>query len=182
MDPTLTRSPEAAELLEMERISRRQGSGLKVDQLIGTWRLQRTWPRGSERPAGLASGLLRGLGARLVIEAPGPGQELAELAIHNSVQLGGLALTFSGQARLEGKRPLLLFRFERLCLALGPWRPLDRLLPQPLPFAQQRAGVLPFFALIGGGRARGWLAARGRGGGLALWTLDRTDDTGLEGA
>lgn len=96
--------------------------------------------------------------------------------IRNSVQLGELGLTFAGQARLEGKRPLLLFRFERLYLALGAWRPLDRPLPQPLPFGQQRAGELPFFALIGGGASHGWLAARGRGGGLALWTIDPSDD------
>jgi hypothetical protein len=34
---------------------------------------------------------------------------------------------------------------------------------------------LPFFALLGRGRSAAgedWLAARGRGGGLALWVLD----------
>ncbi|MCT0218390.1 hypothetical protein KQ304_05135 [Synechococcus sp. CS-1329] len=174
MDPTRAVTPDAAELLRLEAISRRRGGAVEPTQLIGSWRLQRTWPRGSERPADLASGLLRAFGARLVIGAPGPG---AELTIRNSVQLGGLQLTFVGQARLEGKRPLLLFRFERLRLALGPWQPLDRPLPQPLPFEQQRAGVLPFFALIGGGSQLGWLAARGRGGGLALWSLDGADDS-----
>ncbi len=174
MDPTLAGTPDGADLLRMEAISRKQGGAVEAAQLIGSWRLQRTWPRGSQRPADLVSGLLRAFGARLVIEAPaGEGEELA---IRNSVQLGGLQLTFEGQARLEGKRPLLLFRFERLCLALGPWRALDRPLLQPLPFAQQRAGALPFFALIGGGVNHGWLAARGRGGGLALWTLDPADD------
>lgn len=157
----------------MEAISRRQGGAVEAAQLIGSWRLQRTWPRGSQRPAELASGILRAFGARLVIAGPGHGEELA---IRNSVELGGVQLTFAGQARLEGKRPLLVFRFERLRLALGPWRPLDRALPQPLPFDQQRAGGLPFFALIGGGVNQGWLAARGRGGGLALWTLDPADD------
>ncbi|MDM7938157.1 MAG: hypothetical protein QUV06_11960 [Cyanobium sp. CZS 48M] len=174
MDPTLAGTPDAADLLRMEAISRRQGGAVEAAQLIGSWRLQRTWPKGSQRPADLASGLLRAFGARLVIEAPGPGEELA---IRNSVQLGGVQLTFAGQARLEGKRPLLVFRFERLRLALGPWRPLDRALPQSLPFDQQRVGGLPFFALIGGGAQLGWLAARGRGGGLALWSLDGADDS-----
>ncbi len=179
MDPTLAGIPDSVDLLRMEAISRRQGGAVEAPQLIGSWRLQRTWPRGSQRPADLASGLLRAFGARLVIEAPGPGDGLV---IRNCVQLGALQLTFEGQARLEGKRPLLLFRFERLRLALGPWRPLDRALPQPLPFDRQRAGVLPFFALIGGGVNLGWLAARGRGGGLALWTLDPGDDRALGSA
>lgn len=179
MDPTLAGLPDAADLLRMEAISRRQGGAVVPSQLIGSWRLQRTWPRGSQRPADLASGLLRAFGARLVIEETGPGDGLV---IRNSVRLGGLQLTFVGQARLEGKRPLLLFRFERLRLELGPFRPLDRPLPQPLPFDQQRAGVLPFFALIGGGVTLGWLAARGRGGGLALWTLDSGDDRALGSA
>jgi hypothetical protein len=167
--PAPTPLPEGERLLQLEAEARREGSGLEASSLIGTWRLQRTWPRGSPRPAALASGLLRGLQARLAI---GPDQGVGVLALRNSVRLGALELSFQGQARLEGARPLLVFRFERVRLDLAGLGLLDRALPQPLAMAQQRVAALPFFALIAGGRHQGWLAARGRGGGLALWTLE----------
>jgi hypothetical protein len=82
----------------------------------------------------------------------------------NAVNLGALELRFEGPGRLQGSRPLLLFSFERVELRLG-----DRLLLQrPLPVPAPRR--MPFFALIHRDPA-GWLAARGRGGGLALWRL-----------
>jgi len=65
---------------------------------------------------------------------------------------------------------LLLFSFDRLQLCLGGWRLVERSLPEP---AAQR---MPFFALIHRD-ASGWLAARGRGGGLALWR--RADDPSI---
>jgi hypothetical protein len=74
-----------------------------------------------------------------------------------------LELRFEGRARLAGSRPLLWFGFDQLQLRFGSQVFLQRPLP---PAAAQRQ---PFFALIGKGP--GWLAARGRGGGLALWQL-----------
>jgi hypothetical protein len=82
--------------------------------------------------------------------------------VQNSVQLGPIQLRFRGHGSLRGKRPLLEFWFEELELRLGPrsiWRqPIQR---QPQPKRR------PFFALIAS--QPNWLAARGRGGGLALW-------------
>jgi hypothetical protein len=66
-------------------------------------------------------------------------------------------------------RPLLVFRFELLELQLAGRTLLRRPLPAPEP---QR---LPFFALIARDSS-GWLAARGRGGGLALWRLAAASD------
>ena len=86
------------------------------------------------------------------------------LTIANAVNLGALTLRFDGKAKLIGKRPLLQFSFSSLQLSLGSTVLLRRELP---PVATQR---LPFFALIGRDGS-GWLAARGRGGGLALWGL-----------
>ena len=90
----------------------------------------------------------------------GPGA----LALSNAVTLGPLELRFSGVGRLVGSRPLLQFSFQELQLSLGGRVVLRRVLPEPAP---QR---LPFFALIARDPS-GWLAARGRGGGLALWRL-----------
>ena len=171
--------PDSAELLKLERGSRRQGTGLVAADLIGIWRLQRVWPRQGGEPSGPSSALLRGLGARLEINAtevpsaaldtPRPGSASAPrlgeggLGLVNAVRLGPLELRFEGRARLAGPRPLLWFGFDQLQLRFGNQVVLQRSLP---PAAAQRQ---PFFALIGKGP--GWLAARGRGGGLALWQL-----------
>lgn len=170
--------PDSAELLNLERGSRSQGTALVAADLLGIWRLQRVWPRQGGEPSGPSSALLRGLGARLEINAagppsvdldtPGPGPASASgfgewLGLVNAVSLGPLELRFEGRARLAGPRPLLWFGFDRLQLRFGSQVLLQRPLA-PAPVKRQ-----PFFALIGKGP--GWLAARGRGGGLALWQL-----------
>jgi hypothetical protein len=95
--------------------------------------------------------------------------QTGELTVLNSVQLGALQLRFSGSGNLRGRRPLLEFWFDQLELRLGRqslWSQAISRQPQP----RRR----PFFALIArsGATENGWLLARGRGGGLALWVLD----------
>ncbi len=154
-------SPEvsARELLQLEQQARRSGSGVEADALQGCWQLQLVWPKGQQRASAFSGWLLRGLSARLEI-----GLDPEGLLLSNAVNLGAVELRFRGRGRLEGKRPLLLFSFEQLQLSLGGWRIVERTLPAPAP---QR---MPFFALIHRDPS-GWLAARGRGGGLALWQL-----------
>jgi hypothetical protein len=154
-------SPEvsARELLQLEQQARRSGSGVEADALQGCWQLELVWPKGQQRASAFSGWLLRGLSARLEI-----GTDPEDLLLSNAVNLGAVELRFRGRGRLEGKRPLLLFSFEQLQLSLGGWRLVERTLPAPAP---QR---MPFFALIHRDPS-GWLAARGRGGGLALWRL-----------
>lgn len=162
--------PDAEVLLQLESQSRKQGSGLTQADLIGEWRLVQVWGKGKREPTALSSALLRGLGARLDI-APQEGEQAANarpLRLKNSVRLAGLTLCFEGQGELRGKRPLLTFWFEQVELRRGSFTLFRRNLARP------RASRLPFFALIAADRGPGrenWLAARGRGGGLALWTL-----------
>lgn len=151
--------PGAAELLMLERLARQQGSGLDPEAVLGEWRLQTVWPRQGQHPSAAASGLLRGLAASLTIAPLDAG-----LAIRNAVRLGPLTLTFIGRGELTGRRPLLNFRFTELQLCWGQQLLWTRPLPPP---KRQRQ---PFFALIARDPS-GWLAARGRGGGLALWRL-----------
>jgi len=75
-----------------------------------------------------------------------------------------LELRFRGAGQLLGRRPLLQFSFQQLQVSLGGRLLIQRDLPEPA------ARRLPFFALIARDPS-GWLAARGRGGGLAVWTL-----------
>ncbi len=177
--PAATVVPDGPALLALEQRARQQGSGLTTQQLWGTWRLEQVWPKGRPGPQRLSGVLLRGLGAQLAI-APGAGDGAAPLRIENSVRLGALELRFTGGGRLRGARPLLEFWFERLELRLGSALLLAR------PLAPMEPRRLPFFALIGASRPGAssglapdpgadpaWLAARGRGGGLALWRLAR---------
>ena len=165
-DPDMSDPAGAAWLLELETRSRRQGSGITGRQLAGHWRLVELWNR-EARPQPAQARLLQALQARLDIQPAGsqvPG-EAAGLELRNSVGLGALELAFQGSGWLEGRRPLLRFRFAGMQLNLGTWR----LWQQNLPAADQGGG--PFFALIGTGcddQGR-WLLARGRGGGLARW-------------
>ena len=149
--------PSGAELLAQERRVRQSGSALTVSDLTGMWWLDRVWPKGSDRPATFSAALLRGLRARLEIR-----QEEGALVLRNAVALGALELSFRGPGQLVGSRPLLQFHFESVELTLAGHRVVRRPLPAPAP---QR---MPFFALIARS-PEGWLAARGRGGGLALW-------------
>ena len=163
--------PNGPDLLAAERLSRQEGSGLTPEALGAEWHLDQLW--GKQRnapPMAPAAALLRSLKATLSIR---PGTQPTSLRIHNSVQLGTLKLVFEGPGQLTGRRPLLVFWFEQLEVRLGPWLLIQRVLPKPAE------AKLPFFALIASGSARGsssgtngeerWLAARGRGGGLALW-------------
>lgn len=175
--------PEGPELLVLERRARSAGTGLDRTALQGVWCLERLWQRRDGAPSDLAAGMLRALGARLVIgsplreeeQEPEPAAEpeavtdevdAVPLRLCNAVHLAGVELRFLGEAVLEGRRPLLVFRFDALQLSLAG----RVLLRRPLPRPDQRRR--PFFALIAlgsDGQGGSWLAARGRGGGLALW-------------
>jgi hypothetical protein len=166
--------PSGEQALALERLSRSQGSGISAKQLFGHWRLQLLWSKGRAQPNPATAALLRGLQASLSIatrDAPpdAPSLETGELTVVNSVQIGALQLRFSGSGNLRGRRPLLEFWFDQLELRLGRqslWRQAISRQPEP-----RRS---PFFALIArsGTADNGWLLARGRGGGLALWVLD----------
>ena len=154
----------ADDLLAAERRARRQGSGLTRAQLSGRWRLERTWGRSGTPPAPGSGAALRWLRACLILETQGD-----QFVITNQVSLASLRLRFRGTADLKGRRPLLLFIFSRLEVALAEHILFSKHLPTPKP---QR---MPFFALIGIDDAHGQLTARGRGGGLALWVRENDD-------
>ena len=163
--------PNGPDLLAAEKISRQEGSGLTPEALGAEWRLDQLW--GKQRtapPMAGAAAVLRSLKATLSIR---PGTGPTSLRLLNSVQLGPLKLHFEGPGQLSGRRPLLVFWFEKLEVRLGAWLLIQRALPKPAE------AKLHFFALIASRSTRGsssgthgeerWLAARGRGGGLALW-------------
>lgn len=149
--------PSGETLLNREALVRRHGTGINAQDLVGRWCLHTLWSKGQASPSPLASLGLRATGATLELHQTGEG-----LGIVNSIRLGPLKLQFSGTAELVGRRPLLQFGFSDLELRWGERRLWQRALPMPNRRQQ------PFFALIARDH-QGWLAARGRGGGLALW-------------
>jgi len=168
--------PSGDALQALEQVARREGSGLECKDLAGHWWLERVWSRGQRQPSPLAGVALRALGASLRIEAepdsqPDAGPDTGQknppgLKLTNAVRIGPLELRFQGPGWLEGRRPLLRFRFDRLEIHAGQRLLLQRSLPAPDP----RRGA--FFALIASGAEGRWLAARGRSGGLAVWRRD----------
>jgi hypothetical protein len=157
--------PSGPTLLRLEQQARRAGTGLEPTDLRGRWDLQQVWPKSGGQPSTLSSQLLRALAARLEIDTDDDG-----LLLSNAVTLGPFELRFRGRGALQGRRPLLVFGFDQLELSLAGRRLLQRNLPAADPRRR------PFFALIHR-HEDGWLAARGRGGGLALWRL--AGDPGL---
>ena len=146
-----------------EKAVRLIGTGLKSSDLLGCWLLQTVWSKGDKKANPFSSWMLRSLDARLEIKADLE-DNCSDLRLSNAVNLGPVELKFQGPGLLKGKRPLLTFHFDSLTLRIGGIVLLKKALPTP---DQKRT---PFFALIER-NPDGWMAARGRGGGLALWRL-----------
>lgn len=153
--------PDRETLLNLEREARRQGSGIQADQLNGCWQLQATWNRSGDPSTPGTDACLRALNACLILKLS---PESEHIQIENSVQVAGFQLSFQGSAQLKGKRPLLVFSFDRVQLKIGHRICFSKAIDTP---SSQR---MPFFALIHLDPSQAVLIARGRGGGLALWT------------
>ena len=165
-DPGDIETITLAGLLEQEAQARSHGSGIQASALLGDWSPQRLWGKAEQQESQGQTKLLQWLNARLSISGSEENQP-GDLSIANSISLGPLKLSFNGPGWLQGKRPLLCFRFERLTLELGGTTLFQRPLPEPKP---KRT---PFFALIAVEQNQ-WLVARGRSGGLALWSARKS--------
>ena len=154
--------PSGQHLRSLERESRKVGSNVHRDSLIGDWKLAEIWGKKNPEPSSLSGMILRALKATLQIR----GSDQQQLELINSVELLGMKLSFWGPGRLVQKRPLLCFHFQQLHIQVAGRNLLSIALPKP------PAGGEPFFALIAREQTETgltWMAARGRGGGLALW-------------
>ncbi len=175
--PTAGPSPDrrtvAAALLAQEHQTKRGGWNLALNDLIGTWRLRFTAPKQSVHRSGQPSSkgyYIPGL-AQATLSITPDSERPAGLTIQNQLNILGLKLRFTGPAKMLPHKNLLAFDFERMQVMLGRFTVLSMPVrggrTQGQDFEVTPIGKLPFFSFFA---ASGhYLAARGRGGGLALW-------------
>ena len=155
--------PQYMEIKNLESISKKDGSGIGYEDLIGTWKFNSVWKKGSKEIDNISSSILQVLSAKLELKKTNSQNNIADYKIINSVSFGILSIIFCGQASIKGERPLLPFFFENLLINIGNFN----LLKKPLKKPEEKQ--MPFFSLIAIGKEKNWMCARGRGGGLAIW-------------
>jgi hypothetical protein len=166
-------------LLQAEKAAKQQRLTYPLESLLGHWQLCFTAPR----QAHLKNGMALGKGFYLPQIAPAQisftqastsAQSPGQLEIGNSFQFGSLLFKLTGPAQYLGKKNLLAFDFTYMQLLLfrraiysGKFRSGKATTKD---FYNQPIAKLPFFAffLV----AEDFIAARGRGGGLALWVKE----------
>tara|TARA_Y100001968_G_scaffold328280_1_gene375131 strand:- start:2571 stop:3182 length:612 start_codon:yes stop_codon:yes gene_type:complete len=154
--------PNKDNLIELEKRSRKDGSGINFNDLIGIWNFFLVWKPASDNADSISSSLLRLFSAKLELNKT-KSRDVESFYIVNSITFAKLSLQFKGIGSLEGNQPLLPFFFEKIQLNLGSAVLISRELD--IPAKSNR----PFFSLIALDKKHNWLAARGRGGGLAVW-------------
>ena len=155
--------PQYSELKNLEIISKKDGSGIGYEDLIGTWKFNYVWKKGSEKIDNISSSILQVLSAKLELKKNSSQSNSINFRIKNSISFGILSIIFCGQASLKGKRPLLPFFFENLIINFGSFTLVNKPLKKP------EEKQMPFFSLIAISKENNWMCARGRGGGLAIW-------------
>ncbi|MCC5637720.1 hypothetical protein LC593_18115 [Nostoc sp. CHAB 5844] len=163
-------------LLKAEKTTKQQRLNYTFASLVGTWRL--CFVTGT-RKVKQRGGIILGKGfywpkftpAYISFSQTTP----VKGEITNQVQLGPVFFKLTGPAKYLGKKNLLGFNFTHLQVSLFGQiiysRPFGKHQTQTEDFDNQPIAKLPFFAffLI----TEDFIAARGRGGGLALWIRER---------
>jgi hypothetical protein len=135
--------------------------------LEGTWRLQFITGTQKVRKA-VKMGPGRFVPGWVTIELGVEGLIDGTGTIHNRVRFGALDLELTGPCRTDDDRRILAFDFTHLRWAIGPVTLYRGQVRDPAIFAQASLKTQAFFSffVVDGDR----IAARGRGGGLAIWS------------
>lgn len=161
-------------LVQAEKVAKQQRLIYPLQALLGNWRLCFTAPQKAHLKGSIAVG--RGFYVPKIVKAeisfsqlPTSDNSLDQLEIGNSLQLSSLLFQLTGPACYLGKKNLLAFDFTYMQLSLfgravysGEFRS-----GKTKNFSEQAIAKLPFLAffLV----TEQFIAARGRGGGIALW-------------
>ena len=162
-------------LLQAEKNAKQQRLNYPFESLIGQWRL--CFVTGTKKVS-QRGGIVLGKGLYVPKFVPIHisfntclEQALGRGEIGNQVQLGSLVLQLTGPAQYLGKKNLLAFDFIQMQISLFGRVLVNKQIRsgkgQNEDFYDQSIAKLPFFAffLV----TADFIAARGRGGGLAVW-------------
>lgn len=171
-----TRDAMVNALQEAEITARREKLAIPFESLLGEWRLCFATGASKDRQRG---GIKLGRGYYLPTFIPASiaftrDLESATGTATNRLVVAGIKIQFTGPCRYPGKKNLLVFDFTEIQFKLlettiyqGKIRSGKR---GEQDFQTLSIAKLPFFSFFWAG-ANG-IAARGRGGGLALWVRD----------
>jgi len=162
-------------LLEAEKTAKLQKLNYPFASLNGKWRL--CFATGTKKVRN-RGGIILGKGWYVprfmrihICLNPLETEALRTGEIANQVQLGGILLKLTGPIKYLGKKNLLAFDFIKMQISLFNWMVVNQNIStkkgENKDFNEQPIAKLAFFAffLV----TEDMIAARGRGGGLALW-------------
>ena len=158
--------PEKEKLIELDKLAKKQGSGIKFDSLLGDWKFVTVWKKEIDEEDTVFSSLLRVFSAKIKLKDNISSLNSPKFAVIASIQFGLLTIEFSGPGFLKGKQPLLSFFLNLIELKSGSNILLSRSLQE------QEEKEKPFFALIALEKNDKWLLARGQGGAMLLLLKD----------
>lgn len=177
----LTKPPESKAVVEALIATEKAAKQTKVDysysQLVGDWRLGFiTGTKKTRKRAGVVLGAGRFLSKLVKIQLYyGKSEESAEKGnVENSVKFGLLKIVLTGPVQFWSKKNMLAFDFTRMRLSLSGLNLYQGYIrdgkDREEKFYNQTLKEQAFFTyfLI----ENNYIAARGKGGGLALWTKE----------
>jgi hypothetical protein len=162
-----------AALLKLEQAAKQNRLVIPQASLLGSWRLcfsaSKQAKYQSGQPVGSGFYIPKWAIARITFATSDASE--APLSIANELNMGPLQMRFTGPARYPGKKNLLAFDFTELtvkCLGARVYRgAVGSKKRAGQVFADVAIAQLPFFAFFAA--TEEFIAARGRGGGLAIW-------------
>ncbi|MCC3594097.1 hypothetical protein [Microcoleus sp. PH2017_28_MFU_U_A] len=187
-NPKPSSTAVVAALLEAEKNAKKTKTRYSFEQLTGNWRLCFiTGTKKTRQKAGIVLGAGRYIPEWVAkiqiaysVEPVAEGEKPSEMGrVENSVLVGAIELTLSGPTKFLGNQNILAFDFTRIRVKL-----LSKTVYQGF-IRGGEAREAEFFSLSVGKQAffayflveDGIIAARGRGGGLALWGRVSTVDS-----
>ena len=155
--------PDKEKLLELEKLSKNNGSGIEFYSLIGDWKFVSVWKKDIDEEDPVFSSLLRIFSAKIKFKKEISTENSTRFSVVASIQFGLFTIEFSGNGFLKGNQPLLLFFFNLIELKSGSNIIFSRSLEEPEEKEKS------FFALIALEENCKWLSARGQGGAVVIW-------------
>lgn len=166
-------SAVTAALLELEKTVKQTRQSIPLEWLLGTWQLCFSAGKKAKYLSGqpVGSGFYVPRIAIAQISFTPDATNPSRLTVANKLRVGPLHIRFTGPARYPGQKNLLAFDFTHLTVR-GFGLPLyqgDIAVKkyQEQSFEEMKIAKLPFFAFFAA--TADYIAARGRGGGLAIW-------------